>query len=106
MNKDPFERIRERIINSFIDILALKELERESAVSGYDLITLIHRRFDVTVSSGTVYSALYSLERVGLVKGTLDSRKRIYTLTDKGKEALQTIRKAKVEIQRLTSTIF
>jgi len=106
MIKDPFERVRERIINNFIDILALKELERESAISGYDLITLIHRRFGVTVSSGTVYSALYSLERVGLVKGTLDSRKRIYTLTDKGKEALQTIRKEKTEVQRLTLTIF
>jgi DNA-binding PadR family transcriptional regulator len=106
MNKDPFERVPERIINNFIDILALKELERKSAISGYDLITLIHRRFGVTVSSGTVYSVLYSLERVGLVKGTLDSRKRIYTLTDKGKEALQTIRKEKTEVQRLTSTIF
>jgi DNA-binding PadR family transcriptional regulator len=106
MNKDPRERVRKRIINSFIDILALKELERESAISGYDLITFIHRRLGVSVSSGTVYSTLYSLERAGLIKGSLDNRKRIYTLTDKGKEALQTIRKAKAEVQRLTSTIF
>jgi DNA-binding PadR family transcriptional regulator len=106
MNKDPLERLPERIINGFIDILALKELERECIISGYDLITLIHRKFGITISSGTVYSALYSLERANLIKGTLDNRKRLYTLTDKGKEALQTLRSEKAEVQRLTSTIF
>jgi DNA-binding PadR family transcriptional regulator len=106
MSRDPLERIRERIIYSFIDILVLKELERECIISGYGLITVIQRKFGITISSGTVYSTLYSLERVGLIKGTLDNRKRIYTLTEKGKEALQALRSEKAEVQRLTSTIF
>lgn len=106
MKADFLGQVREKIIKSFMDVLVLKELERESAISGYDLITFIHKRFDVLVSSGTVYSTLYSLERSGLIKGTRSSRKTIYKLTDKGEKALQAVKKAKRELQRLTARIF
>jgi DNA-binding PadR family transcriptional regulator len=103
---DFIEHIREKIIKSFMDILVLKELEKRSTASGYDVVVFIHKKFGIQVSSGTVYSALYSLERNGLIKGALSSRKRINKLTDKGEEALQAIQKARRELQRLTARIF
>ena len=77
------ENLRRRAIKTFMDVLILAELQ-EKPLSGYDIIGLVHRRFDVLVSSGTVYSILYSLERKGLVAADTENRKRVYTLTDKG----------------------
>jgi len=77
------EKLRRRVIKNFMDILVLTEMKRRS-MSGYDVIGLIHKRFDVLVSSGTVYSLLYSLERDGWIKATDNRGKRVYALTEKG----------------------
>jgi len=60
-----------------MDIIILAELRNEP-MSGYDVISFIHNKFHLLVSSGTVYSLLYSLERNDLIKGTWDKRKRVY----------------------------
>ena len=78
-------------------MLILGELQ-EKALSGYDIISLIHKHFNVLVSSGTVYSLLYSLERKGLVTADMDQRKRVYTLTTKGEQTLETVERANGEI--------
>jgi DNA-binding PadR family transcriptional regulator len=87
-----------------MDMLVLAELQ-EKPLSGYDIITLIHRKFNVLVSSGTVYSLLYSLERKGLVNAEMDQRKRIYTLTDKGEKTLATVGRANGEINGLVQNL-
>lgn len=92
--------LRERVIKSFLDILILSQL-KETSMSGYDLIAFIHKKFDFLVSSGTVYSTLYSMERAGLIKGTFDERRRVYKLTKKGLDDLKSIKKANGEIQNL-----
>ena len=48
---------------------------RNGAMSGYDAISFIHNKFGVLVSSGTVYSHLYALERDGLIKGDWSVKK-------------------------------
>ena len=63
------KKMHERIIKNFMDIIVLTELRRGS-MSGYDVISFIHNKFHLLVSSGTVYSLLYSLERNGLIEGT------------------------------------
>jgi len=68
-------------------------------MSGYDIIGLIHKRFGILVSTGTVCSLLYSLERNSLIKGVQNRRKRVYTLTEKGKQNTKVITKANGEIQ-------
>jgi DNA-binding PadR family transcriptional regulator len=68
-----------------MDIIILAEL-RAGPLSGYDIISFIHGRFHLLVSSGTVYSLLYSLERNGLIEGTWNERKRVYKLTNKGEK--------------------
>jgi DNA-binding PadR family transcriptional regulator len=87
-----------------MDMLILGELQ-EKPLSGYDIIGLIHKRFNVLVSSGTVYSLLYSLERDGLILAAVDSRKRVYNLTDKGKKTLETVSRANGEINGLVQNL-
>lgn len=87
-----------------MDMLILGELQ-EKPLSGYDIIGLIHKRFNVLVSSGTVYSLLYSLERDGLISADVDSRKRVYNLTDKGKKTLVTVSRANGEINGLVQNL-
>lgn len=94
------EELHKRFVKSFMDILILAELENRP-MSGYDAIALIHNKFDVLVSSGTVYSLLRSLERDELIKAWIDKRKRIYTLTKKGKKVIKAIRNANDEIQNI-----
>ena len=98
------ENLRRRAIKTFMDMLILAELQ-DKRLSGYDIIGLVHRRFDVLVCSGTVYSLLYSLERDGLVVAGVDNRKRIYTLTEKGEETLETVAQANGEIHDLLQNL-
>jgi len=92
------EKLQRRVIKSFMDILILAELKKGS-LSGYDIIGLIHKKFGILVSSGTVYSLLYSLERNGLIKGIWNQRKRVYILTEKGEQNTKVITNANEEIQ-------
>jgi len=94
-----------RIVKNFMDILIMTEL-RDSPMSGYDAISFIHKKFRLLVSSGTVYSLLYSLERDGLIEGKFSNRKRVYALTEKGEETVQTIQEASEQIQIFMSNLF
>jgi DNA-binding PadR family transcriptional regulator len=69
------KKMHRRIVKSFMDILILSELQN-GPMSGYDAITFIHNKFGILVSSGTVYSLSYSLERDGLIKGMWAKRKK------------------------------
>ena len=71
--------IKERVIKDFLDVIVMSEVKNEP-LSGYDLITRVNNKFHFLVSAGTVYTLLYSLERKGLVKGNITSRKTTYTL--------------------------
>ena len=79
---------------------------RSNSLSGYDVISLIHKKFNLLVSSGTVYALLYSLERDGLVAGKLIDRKRIYVLTEKGEKNISAILNANDQIQSIIVNLF
>jgi DNA-binding PadR family transcriptional regulator len=80
-----------RLIQNFMDIIILKLLRNNHLTSGYDLIRHFHQRFHMLVSSGTVYSILYSLERQGFLEGNFDGRRRVYKLTGQGEELLKDV---------------
>ena len=98
------KKMHTRIIKNFLDVLILTEL-RKNVISGYDIIGLVHNKFRVLVSSGTVYSLLYSMEREGLIKGSWNQRKRVYILTEKGEETIEAILNANNEIQSLVKSL-
>jgi DNA-binding PadR family transcriptional regulator len=60
-----------------MDILILEELKR-SMMSGYDVMAYLQKRFGVSLSSGTVYGILYSMERQKLIEGFEIENKRLY----------------------------
>lgn len=95
---DLVDKLHRKTVKNFMDILILGEMKK-SLVSGYDVITIIHKRFGILLSSGTVYSTLYSLERRGLIRGTWNNRKRVYALTEKAEQNMGAVTKAKKEIQ-------
>ena len=98
------KKMHERIIKNFMDIIILAEL-RNGPISGYDVISFIHNKFHLLVSSGTVYSLLYSLERNGLIEGTWNERKRVYKLTEKGEKTIETILNANDKIKNFITAL-
>ena len=100
-----FREMHERVIKSFMDVIIMTEI-RKGPLSGYDVISYINAKFNLLVSSGTVYSLLYSLERNGQVEGVWKERKRTYKLTDKGEETISTTLSAQEKIKAFLSDIF
>jgi len=98
------EKLQRRAIQNFMDILVLTEMKKGS-LSGYDVIALIHKRFGILMSSGTIYSLLYSLERDGFIKGVWNQRKRVYKLTENGEQNIKAITDANKEIQNFLRNI-
>jgi DNA-binding PadR family transcriptional regulator len=94
------EELKKRIVKSFMDILILEEIN-SNAMSGYDVISFIHKKYDILVSAGTDYSLMYSLERDGLLEAIFNKRRRVYTLTEKGKQNMPTITKASTELRNI-----
>jgi DNA-binding PadR family transcriptional regulator len=105
MEREVLEKIHRRIVKSFMDVLVLAELKNGHPMSGYDIIGYIPDRFGILVSSGTVYSLLYSMERDGLIEGKWAKRKRVYTLTEKGDKEIEAILNANDKIKGLLASL-
>lgn len=95
---DLVEELHKKSIKNFVDVLILSEM-KGNTLSGYDIIAIFHKRFGILLSSGTVYSTLYALERRGMIRGVWNDRKRVYELTDKTERNMNTLTKAGKEIQ-------
>jgi len=98
------KKMHEKIIKSFMDTIIMAELKNGS-ISGYDIISFIHTKFGFLVSSGTVYSLLYSLERNGLVEGAWIERKRVYKLTVRGTQTIETVLNSQDKIKSFMTTV-
>lgn len=95
-----------RIVQSFTDIIILTLLENSPFSSGYDVLKYFHRKYRMLSSSGTIYSVMYSMERQGLVEGRMNGGKRVYELTDQGKEFLEEVRSENRRFNMIFSSIF
>jgi DNA-binding PadR family transcriptional regulator len=83
--------IETRVVKSFLDVLILIEMKKQSNLSGYDVTAFVNNKFGGILSPGTVYATLYSMERKGLIKGESDGRKTVYKLTDSGNQVIATM---------------
>jgi DNA-binding PadR family transcriptional regulator len=88
----------ERLFRNFLDILILAKF-KEQEKTGYEIVTYFNQNFEFTISPGTVYSLLYSMERQGLIKGEENDKHRIFKLTQKGKDNLEAVIKTSKRIQ-------
>ena len=99
------DEMHERVVKGFLDMLILMSLRR-NAMSGYDFVKFISNRFRLLISSGTIYSTLYYLERKGLIEGSDDQRKRAYNLTNDGKEKVKMFLESKDKFLDLILDLF
>lgn len=85
--------MQSEVLKGHVDLLLLAALAREDA-HGYRIVELLRARsggmFDL--AEGTVYPALYRLERGGLVTSRWEvvegRRRRVYRLTRRGEGSL------------------
>lgn len=85
--------MRTEVLKGHVDLLLLAVLEHAPA-HGYRVVELLRERSDgvFDLAEGTVYPALYRLERSRLVTSRWEvvegRRRRAYRLTPRGREAL------------------
>lgn len=83
------KRLCKRVLKNFLDVLILSKLENSEPMSGYDFIGFIHEEFGILISTGTIYSTLYALEREGFIKGYQSRGKRVYRILNKGRQFIE-----------------
>ena len=99
--------MRGRIVRSFLDLVVLMKLsEGGEALGGYDFIKLVTEEFDVTLSPGSMYAVLYSLDRDGLIQASSKPRKRAYMLTDNGEATIKALSEEKTKILNMFGSLF
>ena len=103
--KEISEEISERLVRNCLDYIILKAVKNK-ALSGYEIMSFVHRKFGILLSAGTIYSILYSLERKDLVRATFNQKARCYSLTEKGEATLSVILDMHSEMKALAESIF
>lgn len=106
MNDGFQKEVCERLLRDFMDFIILKELTNNPRISGYDVILLLHKKFHVLLSPGSVYSVLYALERKGWIQGETTSEKRIYKLSDQGQRRVRNMVQNEESIQLFFKSLF
>jgi len=99
------KELQRSIVKNFLDTVVMVKLKTSGSLSGYDIMEYVQQKYGVLISSGTVYSLLYSLERKGLLKGDCAAGKRLYGLTDEGSKTIGNIMNSKEEIKKFIGTI-
>lgn len=85
---------KDKIVTAYLDGIILCQL-KNNQLSGYGLLKIINERLKISLSAGTMYSTLFYLEREGFIEGTSDERKRVYQLTEDGKNAIDVLSNSK-----------
>lgn len=83
-------KVRGKYVRGLLDLLILSSL-RKKEMSGYEVIGRVHKTVGTLLSPGTVYPVLNSMEQMGLMKGTMSGRKRLYCLTVKGESVYESL---------------
>lgn len=86
------QELRERTVESFLDLLILTKLTKNPSLSADNLMDFIHQKFKVSLSSGILYSHLFHLEQDGLIHRNYIKNKKVYRITRRGKEKIDLIR--------------
>ncbi|KPV63547.1 MAG: lineage-specific thermal regulator protein [Candidatus Bathyarchaeota archaeon BA2] len=96
------ERITEKHVKTFLDIVVLAMLNGEP-MYGYKIIAAIHREFGVLLSPGSLYPLLHFLENNRLIESSFDKGKIVYQVTSKGKEKFEkTFNAYRASMQRMS----
>jgi len=104
---DDVMEMRERIVRLFLDFFVLVKLSGGcEPLGGYDFMKFITEEFGVTLSPGSIYAVLYSMERDGLIQAISQHKKRVYELTDKGETKVKNVSEEKEKLLYLFGGLF
>jgi len=84
-------------IKGYFKVIILKKLD-EKEQTGYDLILSLGELFDRKPSAGSIYPLLNYLLKEGHITVRQDGRKKIYSITKGGKNALNRLLQEKEQI--------
>jgi len=84
----PLERLQKSntVENLWIYIFSLL---KKSKLYGWQIPSLIEKKFNFKPGKITPYRVLYRLEKDGFVKSKMENRRRVYQITEKGKTELE-----------------
>jgi formylmethanofuran dehydrogenase subunit E len=85
------------MLRGHLRILTLKALE-EKERSGYGLMKYVEQKIGSKPSTGSIYPILEHLKDEGVVKAKEEGRKKVYSLTKKGKEQAKCLEEKRKEI--------
>jgi len=88
----PFERLQKlnTIENLWIYVLSLlKKAPKGHPIYAWKIPKLIEKEFGFKPGKITPYRVLYRLEKQGFVKSKIEERRRVYQITEKGKNELE-----------------
>ena len=97
------QKFTTKVVSSTLEYTILGHFENV-CFTGYEALTFVRDTFGVLLSASTVYSALYLMEREGLLSGSLNGRKRVFKITDWGKLNFE-ILAAKADLEEFMSKI-
>lgn len=90
--------IRHRSILAYLDLVILQMLTRRP-MTGYEINSVIMKKFGVLVGPSTVYSKLSNMERKGWIRTLRENPGRVYGLTSQGQHKADRIKGISKEIQ-------
>lgn len=97
--------LKAQIVKKHLDIIILKAL-KNGPLSGYAIISLVHREYGVLLGAGMVYNLLHSMEKRALIKSNASRRVRYYMLDEKGAEILTVTASNRDRIRNVINSIF
>jgi DNA-binding PadR family transcriptional regulator len=103
--KEFLKDFRERLIKNCTDVLILAELNEGKTMSGCSFLTFFNEKFGIMLSPGTIYSKLYALERQGLLQINMESRRTVYSISNKGQKIMHVITSLNPKIQEFLRSL-
>ncbi|MCL4429450.1 MAG: PadR family transcriptional regulator [Chloroflexi bacterium] len=100
------QEIKVRIVKEFLDLIILIELRNDEGLSGYDLVVTLNQKFALALSPGTVYAALYAMERKGFVKSEKVAKKTSFSLAPKGQKRIEKFKESREDLTAFMECIF
>jgi len=91
--------LKKKILLGVIDILTLNWIKKQP-LCGQDIMTRVLAEFNISIGPGTLYPILYNLQNKGLIESKLYNKKRMYFLTQEGRNISTKARKDYFKIQK------
>ena len=89
--EEAYVSLRKRFARSFLDLLVLRMLARES-LWGYRMMSMLRKKYGIRVGPPVIYPLLDSMEVDGLVESEEvykgKRRRRVYRVTRRGMELI------------------